>query len=244
MRLHAPRTTALVLLLAALASGCRQGTAPAAARLLDDVSTAMGGAARSGDEGIEELLRRGSSLEDLPPGQFSADDLSRRSALLSQLDTVAVDVVDTWASAWAARQFATLQRLADPTARAAVLGDVNAAFLADVRAVTRDAAKGQACNALLGLVTGPDEPTTPGDEAGWQNSIVEAAKARLAIRWTPATVANLVAWSQWQQGVSKDSAALLEEVSEHPQPTLELLTRPPVQRAAVAYAKFCHGLPR
>jgi hypothetical protein len=89
----------------------------------------------------------------------------------------------------------------------------------------------------------PTATEPPGDEQGWQGTVVDAAKARLIQRWLAADVARLVDWTSWEAGVAGDADQVIAAVRASPQPYLTLMTRPPVYRATVAYAKFCHGLP-
>lgn len=242
MRRRVVRTTALVVLTAALLSGCKHSTARQALRLLEDVSNGVHAVAAADDARVTDLLARGRSLDALPAAQFTSDDLRLRTELLAQVDAVAAWAVDSWGSSWAREADVALQRSADPSASAAYLGLVPSAFLADLKAVTKEATKGQVRDALFEPAIDP--PPVPGDEQGWQGDVVAAAINRLSARYARADVARFVAWSTWQADVRKDSAALVQAVRTHPQPVVDLLSRPDVQRAAVAYAKLCHGPPR
>ena len=57
-------------------------------------------------------------------------------------------------------------------------------------------------------------------------------------------VAGLVKWAEWAQNVVSDGVQVANAVEQNPHICVEYFSKPPVQRGAIAYAKYCYSLPR
>ena len=206
-------------------------------RELDNLAGALHGQSGVGDD----LLENARSVKNL--SGLSAEDLARQRQLLAQTDerilTSAVSAMDNTATS--ARQTADVA--AEATASEAVIGDVEPQFIEDLKEVTKELVKEQACQTVLDMVApAPDEPV---EGKTWTDLVGEVIDRMVARQWKgPWELwSYIVAWDKYKDGVLEDADQLGQALLADPT-AVTLFTRPPVQRAALAYARFCYAVPQ
>lgn len=195
------------------------------------------------DEGgvSAEILGKARSVKTL--SGLSGEDLALQRQLLAETDArvlrSAAAAMDTTISS--ARSTADAD--AEATASAAVIGEVPSKFTEDLKEVTKEMVKDQACQAILDQVApAPDEP---GEGKDWSDLVLEVVNRMVARQWKqPASRwDNFVAWEEYASKVTQDGNQLAHTLLTDTS-SIELFFKPQMQRAALAYARFCYATPR
>ena len=111
-------------------------------------------------------------------------------------------------------------------------------FTADLKDVTKEMVKEEACQAVLDQVApAPDEP---GVQKSWADMVGEVVSRMVERQWKQPTDQwqQFVAWHDYAARVTKDGQQLSKALLSDPT-KIELFVKPPAQRAALAYARFC-----
>ncbi len=227
------RIAVSVIVAAVLVSGARCGSPKELAALGKSLRTETG--TGSG------LLAKARSVKGL--SGLSGEERALQSQLLAQTDqrlllsaTAAMDQVASSAGRSAVDA-------ANATAESAVTQPVKATFAQDLKDVTADLVKDQACQLVLDQVA--PAPEEHGEGKSWTDLPAEVVERMVSKRWPRPTDQwdDFLAWDQYVAGVADDASrvadALLADDSR-----IALFARPPVQRAALAYARFCYATPR
>lgn len=222
-----------VIVAAVLVSGARCSS--------PDELAALGKALRNETGTGSGLLAEARSVKGL--SGLSNEERALQSQLLAQIDqrlllsaTAAMDQVASSAGRSAVDA-------ASATVESAVKRPVKATFAQDLKDVTAELVKDQACQSMLDQVA--PAPKEPGEGKSWTDLPAEVVERMVSKRWArPANQWDeFLAWDQYVAGVvddaSKVAQALLADDSR-----IELFARPPVQRAALAYARYCYVTPR
>lgn len=174
---------------------------------------------------------------------LSADDRVLQGKLLAETDqrilTSASRAMDTTASS--ARS--TADAAAAATASGAQISPAPPRFTRDLEEVTKELVKEQACQAVLDQVAPTPQETGQGQTS--TDLVGEVVDRMVQRRWNRPTDRwdRILAWQTYVTGVVQDADQLTQGLLADPSQTT-LLARPPVQRAALAYARFCYETPR
>lgn len=203
--------------------------------------TSLQNALRNGDSAGEELLGKARSVKTL--SELSAEDQLLRRRLLAQTDaqilSSAADAMDTTVQ--------SADRTADAashfTASGAVTVQVRPKFIEDLKEVAKELAKEQACQAVLDLVA--PKPEEPGEQQTWTDIVSEVVDRMATRQWnlTADSWNQFVEWQKYVDGVADDTDQLTQALLANPD-SIKLFARPPVQRAALAYARYCYETPK
>jgi hypothetical protein len=89
-------------------------------------------------------------------------------------------------------------------------------------------------------------PDEPGEHKAWTDPVQEVVDRMIERRWNPPGPdrwGRFVAWQTYVTGIVQDADQLANALVADPSQTT-LFLRPPVQRAAMAYARFCYPTPK
>ena len=262
MRARSPLRAVIAVCLLLALGACRpvvvETTAEAAQRLAQAEKRA-----RAAVESWEQLGSVKMSLDDLngiPREDLSIQDAERRTALIRQLGrrldegtlrlaTLDADTASRNANAMVSQLSAqTLDRLS-PNLEPDGLGSA-------IVKMTEDALKGAACDAVLQDLA-PDQRPAIGGTAPEPYSLAKdfpvKAAEELAKDWQAFTVGDLLynargafllKWSNWFGSDIEDGDQVASAIAADPGAYIQLALRPPVQRTALAYARFCYATPQ
>lgn len=199
------------------------------------------GALRGAGGVSADMLDDAKSVKNL--SGLSADDQARQGLALRQLDGRILESAATEMDRTASAARATAETAAKATASRAVRGDVRATFVEDLEEVTKELVEEQACQAVLDLVA--PAPEEPGQGKTWTDTVAEVVDRMVALRWDrPADRwSQVVEWHEYVTGVVEDADQVTQSLLADPS-AITLFARPAVQRAALAYARFCYKIPR
>jgi len=229
------RVAALGLVaLAVLATGARCGTSPEELATLQSTLRADSGYSLT----LVEDARSVKNLSDL-----SEEDLSLQRQLLRATDHRVLTFTAVEMDATAASARSTANAAADATAASVVVQEARPGFTEDLKEVTRELVREQACQAVLDEVAPPPNP--PGYHETWTDLVSEVVARMVARGWPrpPDQWSRYVVWADYVSGVAEDADQLSNALLADPA-DIELFARPSVQRAALAYARVCYQTPR
>lgn len=230
----APRGIAIAAIVAAVfVSGARCGS--------PEELAALSKALRNHTDTGSNLLTEARSVKGL--SGLSNEERALQSRLLTQTDGRLLLAATTAMDEAASTAGRLTKDQAKATSTAVIAAPVQPTFAQDLEEVTADVVKEQACQLILDQVA--PAPKEPGKGKSWTDLPTEVVNRMVTKRWAqPANQWDeYVKWGQYVSGVTDDASqvvtALLADDSR-----IELFARPPVQRAALAYARFCYPVPR
>lgn len=230
----APRGIAIAAIVAAvLVSGARCGS--------PEELAALSKALRNQTDTGSNLLTEARSVKGL--SGLSNEERALQSQLLTQTDRRLLVAATTAMDEAASTAGRLAEDQAKATSAAVIAAPVQPTFAKDLEEVTGDLVKEQACQLILDQLA--PAPKEPGEGKSWTDLPTEVVNRMVAKRWAqPANQWDeYVKWGQYVSGVTDDASqvvtALLADDAR-----IELFARPPVQRAALAYARFCYPAPR
>lgn len=194
--------------------------------------------ALSHSDGVSgELLSDAKAVKGL--SGLSSEDRALQRQLLVETDQRVVGDMDlrvTFARAAA-------DTTAAETVQQAVVSDVRPEFVDDLTEVTKEMVKEAACQQVLDQVS--PAPKEPGVEKQWTDEVGEVIERMVLKGWDrpQGRGDQYIDWARYLEGVAKGTqqvaSGLLNGSTD-----IELFARPPVQRAALAYARYCYATPR
>jgi hypothetical protein len=121
--------------------------------------------------------------------------------------------------------------------------DLGQKFLDDLEEVTRELVKGTACQEVLDLVSSP--PDVLGETKTWTDAKDELIGRMLLKGWGGVPLGRwnqYIDWVLYGQGVAEDAIQVKDSLLAG-STNIERFASPPMQRAAVAYARYCYATP-
>lgn len=218
---------------AVLLSGARCGSPDELAALSKTLSNEAG--AGSG------LLAKARSVKVL--SGLSDEERALQSQLLAQTDQRVLRLSTAAMDQLASSAERTAGDTAKSTAETAVKRPVKPTFAQDLTDVTEELVKEHACQLVLDQVA--PAPEEPGKSQSWTDLPAEVVGRMVSKRWARPSHKwdEFLAWDQYVAGVAEDGSRVAKSLLADDS-TIELFARPSVQRAALAYARFCYATPR
>jgi hypothetical protein len=189
-------------------------------------------------EGLLSDARAAKNLSGL-----SSEDRVLQRQLLARTDQRVLDIAVFAMDAKVATARTTVDATAVQTADDAILTDVKPQFLENLKDVTKDLVKEEACQAVLDQVSPP--PDEPGEKRQWTDLVGEVIDRMVTKGWArpQGRWEQYIEWAGYGQGLAEDASQVTSGLLAG-STSIELFARPPVQRAAVAYARYCYATPR
>ena len=207
---------------------------------LDDLARALGQS-----KPVDELLSRGNSVKALNLGNEAW--LTEQRRLLVSVDEALVTHSLAIADLAVANAGKQLKEAAGQQAQRVLVREQPAWFRDAVAEASEEVAKDQACQLILDVVAPkPPSPTSGGGaDKPLLLEIAEKLVTALEKRASPPTGGwrVVVDLTKWGSATMNDAEQLARSVQAGTT-DLTLLARPPVARAAVAYARMCYSPPR
>jgi hypothetical protein len=177
--------------------------------------------------------------------ELSDEDLALQHRLLLATDQRILAYVSTAMDARASRARSTADAAARLTASAAVVvRQVPPKFVQDLEQVTQDVVQEQACQDVMDQLAAP--PDQAGGGQAWPDLVTEVVDRMVTAKgWArpPDQWSRFIDWADYVSGVDQDALQLADALVADPS-DIELFARPPIRRAALAYARFCYAPPR
>lgn len=122
-------------------------------------------------------------------------------------------------------------------------GSLNPRFVADLRAVTREAATSVACGTILDALAPDEKPFWPGKAEDAQQAASQAF-TKLASRWSAAWLRSFVDWAYFVEGIQEDADQFVSSANATVLFRLPYVAgRPPASRALWVYLRTCYSPP-
>jgi hypothetical protein len=208
---------------------------------LKDLSSAVkeAKAAKSASGSMLEEARKAKSLTELSP-----DEVSQRTALLKQVDDLVLRTAYAATDVTGQKAWAEIGNQLSTIVQTTLLRQDREGRLAEALVtITQEKVKGKACGFILDQVA--PKPEDSDQAAHTEDPVSETIGElnRLGWRvpgndWRP-----IVKWTEWAQGVVRAANQVYSSVLNGTT-DVELFARPPVTRAAIAYARFCYATPK
>jgi hypothetical protein len=204
---------------------------------------------------VDDLMKARKSLEEIPPGSFSADDLARRDRLLSSSDTFlaefdsatlrsAADAIDTRFANYLPELQTGTDGLVAQTLTPSVYSS-SPGFKEELEEVTRELVVDAACQQVFDTIVPDERPKEPGLGSDWVDAGSQAIVKLVARRWTQETFVDTVDWTYYAQSITDQGQQLAASTREAPDSDIiVLLSQPSVKPAVLQYLRLCYSPPR
>lgn len=232
--------TCLCVLLLATVTGCPwQKTSATATKALATMT-------RAADSDADDLLRQNKTLIGLPKNDFTDEDWVIRTRALQEAEPFVLDAAaDTVDASLVGAYRSAATEAASTASKSLTTTTAKQEFLTDLTEVTKDQAISVACGNILDVLAPDDRPAEPGAWSEVQD-VVEEVIVKLVTRgWARASVEGAVDWGYYTTSVTEDAERFVAAADGYStQTVVQLLGRPPVQRALMVYLRTCYSPPR
>jgi hypothetical protein len=193
-------------------------------------------------QGVDEsLLKNARATKNLTG--LGAEERATQFRLLTQVDQRVLVSAAARMDVAVLTAEGTRAEAADQAAARAIVDRVPPKFSHDLREVTKEMVKDEACQSLLDQAA--PKPVEPGESRTWTDIVQEAIDRLVERRWNRPTDrwASFIEWTTWADDVESAGAQVANSLVVGDL-DIQQFARPPVQRAALAYARYCYAVPK